>query len=76
MWGSGDLLQGWAWWALQTRGGGARRRRWQGVGCGALMGAFDGVMRRHGAADAASYNDDATYKFRLNEVHARETAKL
>ncbi len=35
---------------------------------GGLLAVMDDVMRRNGAADAASFNDDPTYKGRLNEV--------
>ncbi len=40
----------------------------QGVDRSGLLSVMDDVIRRSGAADAASYNDEPTYKGRLNEV--------
>jgi hypothetical protein len=47
----------------------------QGAGEGVLIEAFDGVKRRHEAADAASYNDDPTHKARLNEARTARGKK-
>ena len=52
-------------WAGGMRGWGGAG---QGVESGVLVGALDAVKRQDEAADAESYNDDPTFKARLNQA--------
>ncbi len=40
----------------------------QGAGRIGLLTVFDGVKRRHEAEDAELYNEDQTFKLRLNQA--------
>ncbi len=41
---------------------------WQGAGTDAMLAVFDVVRTKHEGMDAASFNNDADYKERLNSV--------
>ena len=56
----GEVWWGWDRWGLVER---------QGVDAAGLAAAFDLVRAEHEAQPAESFNDDPTYKARLNQVY-------
>ncbi len=56
---------------LLVHGNTGRGTMLQGAGVEGLLKVFDAVRREHEGMDADTFNNDATYKTRLNGVRAR-----